>query len=93
MKLRLVQCRPKQDFEANLDFTKISIKKAAKKGCDLIVFPEMFLTGYIVTEKTKFIAITKINNKTNDLQNICKLNNIAYVFGFPRKDKSNVFNS
>lgn len=93
MKICLVQCCSKQDIKANLIFAKNTIEKAAKKGCDLIVFPEMFLTGYIATEKIKFIAITKTDSKIKELQNICKSNNIACVFGFPRKEKSKIFNS
>lgn len=93
MKICLVQCHSKQDVNSNLNFAKKAIEKAVKKGCDLIVFPEMFLTGYIATEQTKTIAITKSDDLIRDLQTVCKLNNIACVFGFPRKEKSRIFNS
>ena len=42
MKICLVQCHSRQDVKLNLTFAKNTIEKAAKKGCDLIVFPEMF---------------------------------------------------
>ncbi len=47
MKICLVQCQSKHDIKANLTFAKIIIEKATKNGCDLIVFPEMFLAGYV----------------------------------------------
>lgn len=93
MKICLVQCHSKEDINSNLNFAKTIIKKAVKHCCDLIVFPEMFLTGYIATEKTKAIAITENDKAIKELKSVCKTNNIACVFGFPRKEKSKIFNS
>lgn len=93
MKICLVQCHSNQDIKSNLDYEKTTIEKSAKQGCDLVVFPELFLTGYIATEKTKSLAITQNSGLLKDIQSICKLNNIACVMGFPRKEKSQVFNS
>lgn len=80
-------------YKIKLDFCENTIEKAAKKGCELIVFPEMFLAGYVATEKTKTIAISKTDDVIKKLQTICKSSNIACVFGFPRKEKSKIFNS
>ncbi len=93
MKICLVQCQSKHDIKSNLTFAKNTIEKVTKKGCDLIIFPEMFLTGYVATEKTKTIGITKTDSLVKELQSVCKRNNIACVFGFPRKEKSKIFNS
>lgn len=68
-------------------------KNLSKKGCDLIIFPETFLTGYVATEKIKTIAISKTDDIIKELQTICKSSNIACVFGFPRKEKTKIFNS
>ena len=51
------------------------------------------MTGYVATEKTKTIAISKTDDIIKELQTICKSSNIACVFGFPRKEKSRIFNS
>ena len=93
VKICLVQCCSNQDIKSNLDYAKTTIEKASKCGCDLVVFPEMFLTGYTATEKLKSIAITTNSEFLIDLQSVCKLNNIACVIGFPRKEKSKIFNS
>lgn len=93
MKICLVQCRSTQDINSNINFAKVSIEKAIKHRCDLIVFPEMFLTGYIASEKTKTVAITKDSEILKDIQSFCKAKNIACVIGFPRKEKSKIFNS
>ena len=93
MKICLVQCHSKHDIQLNLEYAKKTLERAATQSCDLVVFPELFLTGYVATEKTKTIAIKSDSNELKDLQFICESNNIACVIGFPRKDKTNIFNS
>ena len=46
-KIKLIQENPKVgDIQGNLDLAKSHIVKAKEKGINLIVFSEMFLTGY-----------------------------------------------
>ena len=46
-KIKLVQENPKVgDIQGNLDLAKSHIIEAKEKGISLIVFSEMFLTGY-----------------------------------------------
>ena len=46
-KIKLVQENPKVgDIQGNLDLAKLHITEAKEKGLDLIIFSEMFLTGY-----------------------------------------------
>ena len=46
-KIKLVQENPKVgDIQGNLDLAKSHIIEAKEKGLDLIIFSEMFLTGY-----------------------------------------------
>ena len=46
-KIKLVQENPKVgDIQGNLDLAKSHIIEAREKGINLIVFSEMFLTGY-----------------------------------------------
>ena len=47
MKIALAQINPiVGDLKGNLSLITESVKNAAKKGADLVVFPEMALTGY-----------------------------------------------
>ena len=46
-KIKLVQENPKVgDIQGNLDLARSHISEAKEKGIDLIIFSEMFLTGY-----------------------------------------------
>ena len=46
-KIKLVQENPKVgDIQGNLDLAKSHITEAKENGLDLIIFSEMFLTGY-----------------------------------------------
>ena len=46
-KIKLVQENPKVgDIQGNLDLAKSHITEAKENGSDLIIFSEMFLTGY-----------------------------------------------
>ena len=46
-KIKLVQENPKVgDIQGNLDLAKSHVTEAKDKGLDLIIFSEMFLTGY-----------------------------------------------
>ena len=46
-KIKLVQENPKVgDIQGNLDLAKSHITEAKEKDLDLIIFSEMFLTGY-----------------------------------------------
>ena len=46
-KIKLVQENPKVgDIQGNLDLAKSYISEAKKKNINMIIFSEMFLTGY-----------------------------------------------
>ena len=46
-KIKLVQENPKVgDIQGNLDLAKTHITEAKENGINLIIFSEMFLTGY-----------------------------------------------
>lgn len=51
------------------------------------------MTGYIATDKTKSLAISQNSDLLKEIQFACKSNKIACVIGFPRKEKSKIFNS
>ena len=93
MKICLVQCCLKDNIDKNLNLAKIDIEKASKKHCNLIVFPELFLTGYSAEEDIKNINFKSVSKRIEEIQRLCKEYNIACVMGFPRKENSKVYNS
>ena len=80
------------DFKHNANCIKKSLKEAAKFGVDLILFPELTLTGYPPEDlllKNDFI--TK-NQKT--LKNLALgVKEIVAVVGYVEKVKRNLYNS
>ena len=87
MKIALAQINPiSGDIEKNIVIHKNWIEKAAKSQADLIVFPELSLTGYEpgLVEK---IAVEKSDSRLDELQKICKAKNISAAVGLPLKNK------
>lgn len=53
----LAQLKPKLgDKQHNLHLISDAIKDASKGNSDIIVFPELFLTGYSIGEKVSSVA-------------------------------------
>ncbi len=73
-----------EDKLANLEKASIFIRKAKEDGCDLIIFPEMFNSGFSMNSES--ISET-INGET--IQSLCKEasnNNINIIAGLAIKD-------
>ncbi len=84
MKIALIQMNTAwEDRRANYDKAAAFVKKAAADGCDLIVFPEMFNTGF--TMNLALVAEEDIGETTSLLSGIAKDNNINLIAGFPIK--------
>lgn len=69
-------------------------KAAAKRGADLILFPEMALTGYglfadenISQEEKAQYAETREGNSVKTLEQVAVEEGIYIVYGFPYKEK------
>lgn len=59
IKTRLAQIGPRLgDFETNLQLHLEAGERAAADGCDLLVFPELSLTGYYLRDLTADVALT-----------------------------------
>lgn len=93
MKVATYQCLSVLDKDKNISRAKEIITKASKNNCDLVVFPELFLTGYSSNDYIKNSAFTLKDNSILTLQKLCKESNIACVVGFAKTEKKKVFNS
>ena len=94
MKLRIVQ-HPSNlsEVEKNLNTAADHVSKGIDEGCDLVIFPELFLTGYDLKERVFDLALNK--DDLAPLLEITKGSGTSTVVGFPERGElqGQVFNS
>ena len=94
MKIALAQISPKlgdldQNFQMHIEY----LQKAKTKNVDLLIFPELSLTGYTLKDMVEEIAI---DPRTDPLfQKLIGMSNeISFVVGFvEEKEKGLIYNS
>ena len=81
------------DLSHNFKLHKELINSAIDARADLILFPELSLTGYLLKDLVKIVAINPATNDyINKLKELSK--NIAIVFGFvEQSDEGFLYNS
>ncbi len=90
MKVSLVQASPKSgNKDENIRIMKKHIKKSKS---DLVVFGELFLTGY---ENKDFSELAEPipGESVNKIIEIAKENNCYIVFGMPEKENDKIYNT
>jgi predicted amidohydrolase len=91
MKICIAQTRPvKGDINRNITNHKVFIKNVISNGADIIVFPELSLTGYEPT-LAKDLATTQNDIRLDPFQEICDSNNIVIGVGLPTRENSSIF--
>jgi len=82
LKVAIAQINPVlDDLEANISLHKEFITKAIDSGANLIIFPELSLTGYLLKDLVKSIAINPFSSGyIKQFKNLSQ--NIATVVGF-----------
>jgi len=91
MILASAQTKPKRgDLTANLEEHYRLIDLASQQGADLIVFPEMSITGY-EREKAEDLAFRLNDSRLNRLRELSVDRNIVIIVGAPIKDENNLF--
>ncbi|WP_066048709.1 carbon-nitrogen hydrolase family protein [Robertmurraya korlensis] len=94
MKIALVQMKPVlHDKPKNLEMMHYHIQKASLQKCQLILFPELVLTGYFTREKTKELAEDINGESILQLKDWAREYNLMIIAGFPEKVEEEVFNS
>ena len=77
------------DVQCNLSKMKKQMCKASAVGAELIIFPELFLSGYHVpAEEMKMVAEQRDGPSFQDLSKTAKESNIAVLYGYPEVDRS-----
>lgn len=91
MKISIAQTKPiKGEIEQNIHAHLKFINQAVKNNVDLIMFPELSLTGY-EPELAKQLAITKSDKRLNVFQELSDKNNIIIGVGVPTKEGDKTF--
>jgi predicted amidohydrolase len=91
MILAAAQTKPKRgDIYSNLLDHYQLIKLAAQKGADLIVFPELSITGY-ERENAADLAFTIDDSRIDHLKKLAVEENIIIVAGAPVQTKTGLF--
>lgn len=93
MKIAAIQTNPKHlDIRANLDEMKRLI---AETEGDLLVFPELAVTGYLFLSKEEAFpyALHVDSSEVRELQDTCRISGKSIVFGHLELDGGEIYNS
>ena len=93
--LALWQCTPLPlKTEANLKRLDAAANEAADSGADILVCPEMFITGYnIGASQVQALAQSADGAFASAVAEIAKRHSIAIVYGYPERDGGVVLNA
>ena len=92
MKIAICQINPTMgDFPGNRDKILSFYNEALQKGADLIVFPEMVITGY--PPQDLLLESSFIKNNLAILEDISKQVTVPVVLGCVRQEQSKIYNS
>ena len=97
IKLALAQISSKRENKtANLlKIEKLTIK-AKQQGADLIIFPEMTLTGYVILDQVYELAEAIPGPSTEKVEALAKKTGMYIIFGMPElsgKTQATIFNT
>jgi len=97
IKIALAQMSCKREDKAqNLKNIEKNVIKAKKQAADLVIFPELSLTGYVVRDQIYELAETIPGPATKTIQNIAKKTKTYIVFGMPElseKTQATIYNA
>lgn len=90
MKICVAQTRPiKGDIQSNIDNHKKLIDLAVTYGADMVIFPELSLTGY-EPELAKELATNQDDSRFDDFQKISNTSQITIGVGVPTKNNTGI---
>ena len=97
IKIALAQIEARRENKKeNLRKIQEYTKKAHNQGADLVIFPELSLTGYIMGDQVYEMAETLPGPSSRVLQILAKETGMHIIFGMPElseKAKATIFNT
>src|SRR3989337_2832154 len=96
IKLVLAQISSKRESKKEnlLKIEQLTLK-AKQQGADLIIFPELALTGYVLLDQVFGLAETIPGPSTHKVEALAKKTGMHIIFGIPElseKTQATVFN-
>ena len=85
--LAQISCKP-GDKQGNLKKIEKMALRAHKEGADLLIMPELSLTGYVVRDQIYELAEEIPGESTRYMQRIAKNTDLHIVFGMPEQSKN-----
>ena len=97
IKLALAQISSKRESKSDnlLKIEELTLK-AKQQGADLIIFPEMSLTGYVLIDQVYEVAEPIPGPSTQKIEALAKKTGMHIIFGMPEvseKTQATVFNT
>jgi predicted amidohydrolase len=97
VKLALAQISSKrEDKKANLQKIEEFTVKAKEQSADLVIFPELSLTGYVLHDQVYELAEVIPGPSTKTIEELAKKTGTHIIFGMPErseKTKATIFNT
>ncbi len=81
------------DVDKNADAVISAVKKAEEKGVNVLVFPELFLTGYTISDLFyQPILLDRVENAINELRYFSETSETLFVVGAPIRKDGKIYN-
>jgi len=97
IKLALAQISSKRENKkANMQKIEELIIRAKERAVDLVIFPELSLTGYVVRDQIYELAETIPGPATKKIESMTRKTGMHVIFGMPElseKTKATIFNT
>jgi len=98
-KIKLALCQissKRENKDANLQKIETLTKRAKQEGVDLVVFPEMSLTGYVLHDQVYGLAETIPGPSVKRVEELAKKAGMHIIFGMPElceKAQATIYNT
>ncbi|MGD9287412.1 MAG: carbon-nitrogen hydrolase family protein [Desulfobacterales bacterium] len=79
--------------DENLDIMHRKALSAAEQNADLIIFPELFLSGYNIGKTVQILAEQANGSACQKAAQIARETNIGILYGYPERLNGDVYNS
>ena len=79
--------------DENLEIIHRKALSAAEQSADLIIFPELFLSGYHIGKTVQMLAEQANGSASQKVAHIARKTNIAILYGYPERLNRDVYNS
>lgn len=81
------------DVDKNADAVISAVKKAEEKGVNVLVFPELFLTGYTISDLFyQPILLDRVENAVEELRYFSETSETLFVVGAPIRKDGKIYN-